>query len=85
MGLVFPEYTDLIRNPFGIVSSTILSKYPTAHHMKKASVSDLVKLCRRIQGNNYSGELASKLISAAKNSIYSGKASEIRGMVKTER
>lgn len=80
LGLVFPEYTGLIGNPFGIVSSTILSKYPTAYHMREAKVSNLVKLCRRIQGNNYSGELASKLISAAKNSIYSGKASEIRGM-----
>lgn len=80
LGLVFPEYTDLVDNPFGIVSSMILSKYPTAYHMREARVSGLVKLCRRIQGNNYSGELASKLIFAAKNSIYSGKASKIRGM-----
>ena len=35
---------------------------------------------RRIQGNNYSFELADKLIEAAKEPIYSGKASEVRGM-----
>jgi len=34
---------------------------------------------RRIQGNNYSFELAEKLIEAAKESIYSGKTSEVRG------
>jgi hypothetical protein len=78
--LVFPEYTELIGNPFGIVSSRILSQYPTAYHMREARVSNLVKLCRQIQGNNYSGELASELISAAKNSIYSGRASKVRGV-----
>ena len=35
---------------------------------------------RKIQGNNYSFELAEKLIQAAKESIYCGKASEVRGM-----
>jgi transposase len=78
--LVFPEYTELVDNPFGLVSSMILCAYPTASHMREANVSDLVKLSRRIQGNNYSGELASKLICAAKNSIYSGRAAKVRGM-----
>jgi len=39
-----------------------------------------VKMARRIQGNNYSFELADKLIEAAKESIYSGKNSEVQGM-----
>ena len=56
----------------------ILTKYPTAIHMREAKASDLVKISRRIQGNNYSGELAYKLINAAKKSIYSGKAYRVR-------
>jgi len=81
LNLVFPEYTDLVKSPFKKVSSMILKEYPTAVHMKKAKRAKLVKMARRIQGNNYSSELADKLIQAAKESIYSGKASEARGMV----
>jgi transposase len=80
LNLVFPEYTDLIRSPFKKVSSTILKKYPTAVDMARAKKTELVKMARRIQGNNYSFELADKLIEAAKQSIYSGKTSEVRGM-----
>ena len=47
--------------------------------MREAKTSHLVKICRRIKGNNFSGELAYRLIEAAKNSIYSGKACRIRG------
>ena len=57
----------------------ILTRYPTAFHMREAKASHLVKICRRIKGNNFSGELAYRLIEAAKNSIYSGKACRIRG------
>jgi len=77
--VVFPEYTQLVKNPFGEVSCMILTKYPTAYHMREAKVSNLVKISRRIQGNNYSGELAYRLIEAAKQSIYSGKAYRVRG------
>ncbi|GAI37506.1 unnamed protein product, partial [marine sediment metagenome] len=80
LNLVFPEYTNLIKNPFRKVSSMILKKYPTAVDMARARRTDLVKMARKIQGNNYSSELAEKLIQVAKESIYSGKASEVRGM-----
>jgi len=80
LNLVFPEYTDLVKSPFKKVSSMILKKYPTAIHMARARRTDLVKMARRIKGNNYSSELAEKLIQIAKESIYSGKASEVRGM-----
>jgi len=80
LNLVFPEYTDLVKSPFKKVSSMILKKYSTAIHMARARRTDLVKMARRIQGNNYSSELAEKLIQTAKESIYSGKASEVRGM-----
>ena len=80
LNLVFPEYTDLVKSPFKKVSSMILKKYPTAVDMARARKTNLIKMARRIQGNNYSSELAEKLIQAAKESIYSGKASEVRGM-----
>jgi len=57
----------------------IPTRYPTAFHMREAKASHLVKICRRIKGNNYSGELTYRLIEAAKNSIYSGKACRIKG------
>jgi len=80
LNLIFPEYTNLIKEPFRKVSSMILKKYPTAVHMRRARKNDLVKMARKIQGNNYSSELAGKLIEAAKESIYSGKAYEARGI-----
>lgn len=80
LNLVFPEYTNFIKSPFLKVSSMILLRYPTAVDMARAKKTNLVKMARRIQGNNYSFELAEKLIQAAKESIYSGKASEVRGM-----
>ena len=71
LNLVFPEYTNFVKDPFKKVSSMILKKYPTAIHMAQARKTDLVKMARRIQGNNYSSELAEKLIQIAKESIYS--------------
>ena len=78
--VVFPEYTRIISYPFSKVSIEILSKYPTSCHMAKASVSKLVKMFRRYQGCNYLADKAKELISAAKDSFYSGRASHARGM-----
>ena len=78
--LVFPEYTRIISYPFSKVSIEILSKYPTSCHMAKASVSKLLKIFRRYQGCNFNMDKAKELISAAKDSFYSGKASRSRGM-----
>ncbi|MBL7124356.1 MAG: IS110 family transposase [Actinobacteria bacterium] len=81
--LVFPEYTKIISHPFSKVSMHILSKYPTSCHMAKASVSKLVKIFRRYQGCNFNLDKAKDLISAAKDSFYSGKAFRSRGMTIT--
>ena len=78
--LVFPEYTSIISYPFSKVSMEILSKYPTSRHMAEASVSKLVKIFRRYQGCNFGLDKAKELISAAKDSFYSGRASKSRGM-----
>lgn len=81
--LVFPEYTKIISYPFSKVSIEILSKYPTSCHMAGTSVSKLVKIFRRYQGCNFNLDKAKDLISAAKDSFYSGKASRSRGMTIT--
>jgi len=48
----------------------ILTRYPAAFHVREAKASHLVKICRRIKGNNYSGELAYRLIKAAKIHLF---------------
>lgn len=83
LNLVFPEYTRIISYPFSKVSIEILSKYPTSCHMAKASVSKLVKIFRRYQGCHHDMDKAKELISAAKDSFYSGMAFKSRGMTIT--
>jgi len=78
--LVFPEYTRMISRPFSKVSMEILSKYPTSCHMAKVSPSRLVKIFRRYQGCNFGLDKAKELVSAAKDSFYSGRASKSRGL-----
>ena len=78
--LVFPGYTKIISYPFSKVSMEILSKFPTSCHMKKASVSKLLKIFRRYQGCNFSMDKAKELVSAARDSFYSGRASNSRGL-----
>jgi len=43
LGVVFPEYTQLVKKPFGEASCMVLKKYPTAIHMREAKVFNLVK------------------------------------------
>ncbi len=78
--LVFPEYTRMVSHPFSKVSMEILSKYPTSCHMAETSPSRLVKIFRRYQGCNFDLGKAKELISAAKDSFYSGRASKSRGL-----
>lgn len=81
LGLVFPEFLSLVKDPFNIVSTEILLRYQTANDFKGARPKDLLKIIRGHQGNNYDGAWADKVIRAAKDSIYSGKASKARGLV----
>jgi len=81
LNLVFPEYTKIIFHPFSKVSMEILSKYPTSIHMKeKSSVSKLIKIFNKYQGCHFRADKAKELITAAKNSFYSGKACRARGI-----
>lgn len=81
LGLVFPEFLNLVKDPFNIVSTQMLLKYQTAFDFKQARPKDLLKIARGHQGNTYDEAWADKVIRAAKDSIYSGKASKARGFV----
>jgi transposase len=81
LNLVFPEFLNLVKDPFNISCTEILSKYQTAADFKSIKPKDLLKVARGHQGNNYDEAWADKVISSAKDSIYSGKASKARGIV----
>ena len=81
LNLVFPEFLNLVKDPFNIVSTDILLKYQTASDFKNLKPKDLIKIFRHRQGNNYDDSWAAKVISSARDSIYSGKAHKARGLV----
>lgn len=80
LNLVFPEYLNCVKDPFAIVSTEVLINYPTAFDFKNLKPKHILKIARHHQGNNFDEQLASKIISAAKDSIYSGKAKSARGI-----
>jgi transposase len=80
LNLIFPELLDIIKDPFNIVSSHILLHFQTAVDFSKLKSSDILKIARSHQGNNYDEVLAQKIISAAKISIFSGKSNKARSL-----
>ena len=81
LGLLFPEYEKTaIKNPFAISSLAILKAYPTAKHLAEAKTKNIEKIVRHIKGNNFNITEIQKLVETAKNSIYSGRAKDARGM-----
>lgn len=81
LSLVFPEYSKTaIRNPFAVASTAILKAYPTAKHLSLAKPKQLEKIVRSIKGNNFNIKAIQQLIDTAKDSIYSGRAKDARGL-----
>ena len=81
LGLLFPEYEKTaIKNPFAISSLAILKAYPTAKHLAEAKPKNIEKIVRSIVGNNFNIAEIKTLIETARNSIYSGRAKDARGM-----
>lgn len=80
LNLVFPELLQLVKDPFNVVTSDILMHYQTALDFKVIKPKHLLKIARSHKGNNYDEEWAEKVISSAKDSIYSGRASKARGI-----
>jgi len=56
----------------------ILSEYPFAKHLSNPKPKHIEKFVRKIVGNNFNHDEIQSLIDAAKNSIYSGRAEEVR-------
>ena len=81
LGLIFPEYEiTAVKNPFAVASTAILKVYPTAKHLAEAKPKHIEKIVRSIKGNNFNIKEIQHLIDTAKNSIYSGRAKDTRGM-----
>lgn len=80
LGIVFPEYAKTaLKNPFAIAPTAIFKRFPTAHHIASAKVKHIEKIVRSIKGNNFNIKEIATIIEVARSSIYSGKASEVRG------
>lgn len=81
LGLLFPEHEKTaIKNPFTVASLAILKAYPTAKHLAEAKPKSIEKIVRSIVGNNFNIAEIKTLIETARNSIYSGRAKDARGM-----
>lgn len=79
--LIFPEYTKtFIQNPFTVSSTKVLTEYPTAKHLASAKQKKIEKMLRSIRGNNFTIKDIKHLLSVARESIYSGRCKEVRGM-----
>lgn len=81
LGLLFPEYEKTaLKNPFSVASTAIFKAYPTAKHLAEAKPKTIEKIVRGIKGNNFNIAEIQALIESAKNSIYSGRAKDARGL-----
>lgn len=76
--VIFPEFECYFSNPFAIVARSILRKYPNAFALRKARVNDLVKIARKVQGNNFSQKKAEELIKTAKFSVATDRVIDTR-------
>ena len=81
LAVVFPEFEQIIKDPFSVSGMALLEKYPTAKHYKGASGERILKLFRNIKGNNFNLQKANDLLDLAKLTIYQGNASEERAYV----
>ena len=78
LAVVFPELDKVIKDPYNVSSLILLEKYPTAKHFENVTVKMILKLFRKVQGNNFNEEKAKLLLSIAKDTIYSGVAKDAR-------
>ena len=79
LAVVFPEYEKTaLKKIFGIATRKVLEKWPTAKDLAIAKPKQIEKLVRSIKGNNFNISAIEKSIETAKNSIYSGRAREVR-------
>ncbi len=66
---LFPEYSKIFTDTFGVTSMAILSKYPSAKDIAACRPSSLAKLLESSSRGRFGLEKAKELIEPAKNSI----------------
>jgi len=81
LAVVFPEFEQIIKDPFSVSGMALLEKYPTAKHYKGASADRILKVFRNIKGNNFNLQKANDLLDLARLTIYQGNAQEERAYV----
>lgn len=81
LAVVFPEFEQIVKDPFSVSGMALLEKYPTAKHYKHASGDRILKIFRNIKGNNFNLEKANTLLDLALTSVYQGNAKEERAYV----
>lgn len=78
LAVVFPEFENVIKDPFSVTGLILLEKYPTAKHFEYVNEKRILKLFRKVKGNNFNEVKAKHLLSIVKDTIYSGVAKEAR-------
>lgn len=78
LAVVFPDIEEVLKDPYSVTGLILLEKYPTAKHFEYVSVDKILKLFRKVQGNNFNEAKAKQLLSIAKDTIYSGTAKDAR-------
>jgi transposase len=78
LAVVFPELDKVIKDPYNVSSLILLDKYPTAKHFENVTVKMILKLFRKVKGNNFNEAKAELLLSYTKDTIYSGVAKDAR-------
>jgi transposase len=81
LAVVFPEFEQIIRDPFSVSGMALLNKYPTAKHYKGASGDRILKVFRNIKGNNFNLDKANDLLDLAMTTVYQGNAKDERAYV----
>ena len=81
LAVVFPEFEQIIKDPFSVSGMALLNKYPTAKHYKGASGDRILKVFRNIKGNNFNLDKANDLLDLAMTTIYQGNAKDERAYV----
>ena len=66
---VFPEYSDLFSDTFGVTSNELLSKYPLPEDMLKLSTEELTNLLTKASKGRLGNEKAQEIKEFAKNSF----------------
>ena len=66
---VFPEYSDLFSDTFGVTSKELLSKYPLPEDMLELSTEELTNLLTKVSKSRLGNEKAQEIKEFAKNSF----------------